>query len=376
MPAFELTESLLGPPGDLAHVLDRRRDRGQLLEGLLRGAGDHLRDRGLARCPAGPTGSPTTAGRPRSASATAGPGPAGAPDPRPRRGCAAAAAPRAAPAGPADPRRRPRTDPGGRRLGIAARLPPGAAGRIGAVGSARSGVELCHHRVPCGTCSLACSGCGSSPPSRIYAYRLYRRFTHGAAGRSARPPRRTGRPRLPCPSSARRRAATSHRSPATDPSAPAHRAAGSTGPSRTDASPSPVPASSPPTAIPGPCFALLAAATCPTRMLARRWPRSCAASPCRVTCRPLVDPDRVFDPYRVAFATNTAPAATVGASIGDELERLEFTLASTADQPTRGHQGRATRDRDDPRRPRRGHLRRGPAFRNAPPGGVVVEFQT
>ncbi len=98
------------------------------------------------------------------------------------------------------------------------------------------------------------------------------------------------------------------------------------------------------------------------------------AMPCDLS--PVIDPDRVFDPYRVAFSTNTATAAAVGAGVGDELERLEFTLASTsAIQLAATKQGQrvVVTIHADPEAVTYGD---GQAFRNMPPGSVVVEFQT
>ena len=61
------------------------------------------------------------------------------------------------------------------------------------------GVELCHHRLPCGTCSWACSGCGSSGRSastRIAstgASRVARRTRPRAPARRTPAPRSLGR---------------------------------------------------------------------------------------------------------------------------------------------------------------------------------------
>jgi hypothetical protein len=96
--------------------------------------------------------------------------------------------------------------------------------------------------------------------------------------------------------------------------------------------------------------------------------------PCDLT--PVVDTGRLIDPYRVAFTTETSPAATVGAEIGDELERLGFDLTSTA-----ANQLVATKP--DTRvtvtihtDPSAVMIAEGPAFPNARPGSLVVEFQT
>ena len=91
-----LAEPVPGPLERVAHVLHAGAHRAELLEGLARVGGDGLGQRRLARCPAAPRGSPTTAGRPPRASAAACPGRAGAPARRCRRGSAAAAGPPAA----------------------------------------------------------------------------------------------------------------------------------------------------------------------------------------------------------------------------------------------------------------------------------------
>ena len=96
--------------------------------------------------------------------------------------------------------------------------------------------------------------------------------------------------------------------------------------------------------------------------------------PCDLS--PIIDPDRVFDPYRVAFSTNTALAAAVGAGVGDELERLEFSLASTSANQlsaTKAGQRVLVTIHADPEAVTYGD---GQAFRNMPAGSVVVEFQT
>jgi hypothetical protein len=96
--------------------------------------------------------------------------------------------------------------------------------------------------------------------------------------------------------------------------------------------------------------------------------------PCDLS--PIVDPNRVFDPYRVAFSTNTVPAATVGAAVGDELERLDFALASTTSNQlaaTKGDRRVTVTIHPEPAEVTYGD---GPAFPTLPPGSVVVEFQT
>lgn len=98
------------------------------------------------------------------------------------------------------------------------------------------------------------------------------------------------------------------------------------------------------------------------------------AMPCDLT--PVVDTGRRLDPYRVAFTTDTSPAAEVGAAVGDELERLGFALASTA-----SNQLAATKDgtrvtvtiHTDPSTVM---IAEAPAFPSARPGSLIVEFQT
>jgi hypothetical protein len=90
------------------------------------------------------------------------------------------------------------------------------------------------------------------------------------------------------------------------------------------------------------------------------------ALPCELA--PLVGGEARLDPYRVVFSTHRADAATVGAGLGDELERLGYTVRSTSD-----HEAVAVRDEvsltvsilpatDD--------------FPTAPPGSVVVVLAT
>jgi hypothetical protein len=91
---------------------------------------------------------------------------------------------------------------------------------------------------------------------------------------------------------------------------------------------------------------------------------------------PVIDPDGVLDPYRVAFSTTTAPAAEVGAAVGDELERLGFSLRSlTANQVEATREGQrltvTVRDESGTADPTDGTTRR-----TLPPGSVVVEFES
>ncbi|HEY5155718.1 MAG TPA: hypothetical protein VIJ47_13340, partial [Acidimicrobiales bacterium] len=53
------------------------------------------------------------------------------------------------------------------------------------------------------------------------------------------------------------------------------------------------------------------------------------AMPCNLT--PVIDGSvSIPNPFRVAFLTAEAPAPTVGAALGDELQRLGFTLTTPA----------------------------------------------
>jgi hypothetical protein len=97
--------------------------------------------------------------------------------------------------------------------------------------------------------------------------------------------------------------------------------------------------------------------------------------PCGLS--PVVDGSvSIPNPFRVAFLTTTADAATVGASVGDELERLGYQLTTaTVTEVLARKPGvelrvvlypapdRATRGLD-------------PLFPVAPPGSVGVEFST
>jgi hypothetical protein len=91
---------------------------------------------------------------------------------------------------------------------------------------------------------------------------------------------------------------------------------------------------------------------------------------------PLVIDDRSLDPYRVVFVTTGIAAPEVGAAVGDELERLGFTLSTTSNT-----QAWAERDglqvavtlvpaahqiMDGDRR----------VYPTVPPDSVVVEFRT
>jgi hypothetical protein len=91
---------------------------------------------------------------------------------------------------------------------------------------------------------------------------------------------------------------------------------------------------------------------------------------------PLVDPGRVFDPCRVAFVTDHATPSEVGAGLGDELERLGFSLATLSDtelEATKDDRRVTVTIHPDPSTVTFGAA---PAFPNLPAGSVVVEFRT
>jgi hypothetical protein len=98
------------------------------------------------------------------------------------------------------------------------------------------------------------------------------------------------------------------------------------------------------------------------------------AMPCGLA--PIIGSDRFLDPYHVAFSTDTAPATTVGAGVGDELERLGFALQSTAENRVAatkdGHQLTVT-IYPDAADVTFGDAK---AYPTVPPGSVVVELTT
>jgi hypothetical protein len=220
----------------------------------------------------------------------------------------------------------------------------------------------------------------------IYAYRLYRRFTRGpkdeaeSSGPSQSSPSISGPSKSglsdipvigPASGVGTRPPSTTDTVPAPPPVPPASRVAPSSEPIDDSPSRSGLFA---PTDTPGPPSTPGAATTnTDARPTVAEVLRG-IAMPCDLS--PIVDPDRVFDPYRVAFSTNTALASAVGAGVGDELERLDFALKSTS-----AHQLSATKAAQrvlvtihtDPDAITYGD---GQAFRNIPPGSVVVEFQT
>jgi hypothetical protein len=96
------------------------------------------------------------------------------------------------------------------------------------------------------------------------------------------------------------------------------------------------------------------------------------AMPCDLV--PIVGSDRFLDPYHVAFSTDTAPAATVGGGVADELERLGFALQSTAENrlaATKNDRQLTVTIYPDAADVAFGD---GKAYPTVPPGSVVVEF--
>jgi hypothetical protein len=91
---------------------------------------------------------------------------------------------------------------------------------------------------------------------------------------------------------------------------------------------------------------------------------------------PLVIDDSALDPHRVTFVTTGVSASEVGAAVGDELERLGFTLGTTSNtQALAERDGQqmvvtlvpaADQTVDGSRR----------VYPTVPPGSVVVEFRT
>jgi hypothetical protein len=218
----------------------------------------------------------------------------------------------------------------------------------------------------------------------IYAYRLYRRFTReptpDADETRAGPPAAPDVPIIGSVAPAPARPSSTATPPSTPAPAPMPTASG---PSPNSDAPAAGRTDSPSTARAG-LFAPAGSAPNPavtTAGASGSESRPTVADvlhgivmPCDLS--PIVDPDRVIDPYRVAFSTNTAPAATIGAAVGDELERLEFTLASTATNQlaaTKAGQRVVVTIHPDPEQVTYGD---GQAFRTIPPGSVVVEFQT
>jgi hypothetical protein len=96
--------------------------------------------------------------------------------------------------------------------------------------------------------------------------------------------------------------------------------------------------------------------------------------PCGLS--PVVATDRPIDPYRVAFSTDTAAAEVVGAEVGDELERLGFSLTSTATNrlmATKDGEQLTVTLHTDAASLTMGDTRTYPTI---PAGSVLVEFQS
>lgn len=185
----------------------------------------------------------------------------------------------------------------------------------------------------------------------VYVYRLWRRITQGP--KSVREARAAG---LETPDAA----------PTPPPAAP------------------PVATSVPPVADPEPAgrTGLFAAAPPPDALADDGAERPTVAEalqgvsmPCGLA--PVPRPDEgLLGQYRVAFVTDGADAATVGAAVADELERLGYAVSSTSATEAVARRGavvvRVTIY------PRPGDAQRGdlPLFPAAPEGSVGVEFST
>lgn len=92
---------------------------------------------------------------------------------------------------------------------------------------------------------------------------------------------------------------------------------------------------------------------------------------------PLMSADGSLDPYHVDFVTTGVPAPTVGAALGDELERLGFSLTTTSEiqvvATKPGVQVTVTLVPDAAAVVDDGKNRRYPTV---PPGSVVVDFRS
>ena len=187
---------------------------------------------------------------------------------------------------------------------------------------------MCHHPGPMRTVLVTLFWCWFAFSVCVYAFRLYRRLTRGprAAREAAAGPAVAARVRDPPPAPS-------------PPAAPSGRA-GLFAPAATAAG-----AAAPP---PG------------------RTPVASALAGISLPCElaPLTGAGELPDPHRVVFFTDRAPAETVGAALGDELERLGFTLRSVSDTEvvaTRGGTELSVRVHPGTE-----------GFPTAPPGSVVV----
>ncbi|MCX7620175.1 MAG: hypothetical protein N2037_04945 [Acidimicrobiales bacterium] len=91
---------------------------------------------------------------------------------------------------------------------------------------------------------------------------------------------------------------------------------------------------------------------------------------------PVIDPSALDAQWRVAFSTRGFAPAEVGAQVGDELERLGYSLRSVSDtevMATRGPDVLTVRLITNPEAARREDR---PAFPTLAPGSLVVEFSS
>lgn len=91
---------------------------------------------------------------------------------------------------------------------------------------------------------------------------------------------------------------------------------------------------------------------------------------------PVIDPTAMDAQWRVAFSTRGVPPAEVGSKVGDELERLGYTLRSlneTEVQATRNDDVLTVRLIVNPEAAQRDGR---PAFPTLAPGSIVVEFSS
>jgi hypothetical protein len=91
---------------------------------------------------------------------------------------------------------------------------------------------------------------------------------------------------------------------------------------------------------------------------------------------PVIDPTAMDAQWRVAFSTRGVPPAEVGSKVGDELERLGYTLRSLNEaelQATRNDDVLTVRLIVNPEAARRDDR---PAFPTLAPGSIVVEFSS
>jgi hypothetical protein len=97
------------------------------------------------------------------------------------------------------------------------------------------------------------------------------------------------------------------------------------------------------------------------------------ALPCDLV--PIVDAGAIMNPYRVAFSTHSAPASDVGVAVGDELERLGFSVRSVTSNQLEASKGGDRLTVTIHAEPGHVTVADAPAFPTLPPGSVVVEFE-